>query len=396
MISATLLASRAPAQEAAQQTVLAPGLTLTAYTRQVVNGPLRFWVVRADASSGWNLGLEIAEPTDAIKKRSVRTIATRTNAPVAINGGFFSYGGGPVGAVKDEGDWQRMPWKSRTAIGWNARGRAHIGSLAGSLAVRLGSHRLNGVTLNGLSRAYSYATDNAFAVITPRFGKEIALRPNMAALVIRRGRVDSVIAPQLVPVNPVPAPVTDGTLLPETTVPMPPPPPPVKTAIPSDGWLLVSLTPERNGDISAAVGTVASYSISTTEPAWNRWPYILGAGPCLVKDGQVFTTEKAEEFRPDVVARGPRTAVGFDRNGDWLFLVADGRQAASVGLTLPEAAALLGEFGAWQAMNLDGGSSTQLVATGQLINTPSAIDPVDPTKQREVQVTNALVFRQRN
>jgi hypothetical protein len=394
MFTVTLLARQAPAQDVSQVTQIAPGLTITAYTRQLANGPLRFWIVRAEKRARWNLGLEIAEPSDAIKKRSVRTIATRTNAPVAVNGGFFSYGGGAVGAVKDDGEWQRLPWKARTAIGWSHRGFARIDSLSGQMVVHLGNRKLSGVNLNGLSRAYSFATDNGFAVITPRFGKEIGLRPTMGALVIRNGKVDSVITPQLMPVSPAPAPLPGDTQPPLEAVP--PPQPPIKTPIPADGWLLVALTPERNSDLAVRPGTRAVYKIATVDIRWDRWPYILGAGPRLVKNGEIFTTEKAEEFRPDVLARGPRTAVGFDQQGNWLFLVADGRQVTSVGLTLPETAALFREFGAWQAMNLDGGSSTQLVVNGQLINTPSAIDLVDPTKQREVQVTNALVFRQRN
>ena len=107
------------------------------------------------------------------------------------------------------------------------------------------------------------------------------------------------------------------------------------------------------------------------------------------------TNEREEEFQPDVIARGPRTAVGFDQDKNWLFLVADGRQNASVGLTIPELAVLFGQMGAVEAMNLDGGSSTQLIINGELVNVPSGFDPVNPTRPREVQVTNALTLKLR-
>ena len=132
----------------------------------------------------------------------------------------------------------------------------------------------------------------------------------------------------------------------------------------------------------------ASWGLATLPADWNGFSQILGAGPRLIKNGQVQTNEEEEEFRPDVTRRGPRTAVGWDKNGNWLLLVADWNAldpTSSSGLTIPEEAALFREFGAVEAMNLDGGSSTQLVINGELINTPSG--------NREVQVSNALVLK---
>jgi hypothetical protein len=62
----------------------------------------------------------------------------------------------------------------------------------------------------------------------------------------------------------------------------------------------------------------------------------------------------------------PRTAVGVDAAGETLFLLlVDGRQPNySEGITLPELAALLMEYGAEDALLLDGGGSTTLVSEG--------------------------------
>jgi len=59
----------------------------------------------------------------------------------------------------------------------------------------------------------------------------------------------------------------------------------------------------------------------------------------------------------------PRTAVGIDRTGRKLWIVvADGRQRErTLGLTLPELAAVFQWLGAWDALNLDGGGSSTLV-----------------------------------
>ena len=51
--------------------------------------------------------------------------------------------------------------------------------------------------------------------------------------------------------------------------------------------------------------------------------------------------------------------------------VVDGRQSHSVGLTLTDWARLLVKFGAQDALNLDGGGSSDLVVNGEVQNSPS-------------------------
>lgn len=70
----------------------------------------------------------------------------------------------------------------------------------------------------------------------------------------------------------------------------------------------------------------------------------------------------------DLNSENPRSDVGLSQNGEFLYLVAiDGRQAGySVGTTMIETADFLIAFGAYNALNLDGGGSTVLVtANGQ-------------------------------
>jgi exopolysaccharide biosynthesis protein len=105
----------------------------------------------------------------------------------------------------------------------------------------------------------------------------------------------------------------------------------------------------------------------------------------LIRDGKVETTEVAEKFKPDVVRRGPRTALGVDKEGNCILLVADGWQENFEGLTLPETAQELAKLGAVNAMNLDGGNSTALAVNGELTNHPVA--------ESEVPVANALMLR---
>ncbi len=68
----------------------------------------------------------------------------------------------------------------------------------------------------------------------------------------------------------------------------------------------------------------------------------------------------------------PRTAIGQRADGAVLMLVINGRQLSSAGATYDDLIDVMLQFGAVNAMNLDGGSSTVMYLNGQLINSPSS------------------------
>ncbi len=85
----------------------------------------------------------------------------------------------------------------------------------------------------------------------------------------------------------------------------------------------------------------------------------------------------------------PRTAIGINRNGRWLYLVViDGRQPFySTGATYQELADLLKDLGAFSAMALDGGGSSAMViegADGEALLLNSPIDSYIPGRERPV------------
>ena len=55
----------------------------------------------------------------------------------------------------------------------------------------------------------------------------------------------------------------------------------------------------------------------------------------------------------------------------FILLTADGREEASIGLTLNELAKLMKQLGCVNAMNLDGGGSTVMYINGQVVNRPA-------------------------
>ena len=76
-------------------------------------------------------------------------------------------------------------------------------------------------------------------------------------------------------------------------------------------------------------------------------------GPVLIMNGEI--NEEAYNTNSGL---NPRTAIGQRADGTVIFLCIDGRQASSLGATYANIIDIMIEFGAVNACNLDGGSST--------------------------------------
>jgi len=79
-------------------------------------------------------------------------------------------------------------------------------------------------------------------------------------------------------------------------------------------------------------------------------------GPVLVMDGAVN-----EEAYNSASGYNPRTAIGQRADGTVLFVCIDGRQAGSLGGSYADIIDIMIEYGAVNACNLDGGSSTVML-----------------------------------
>jgi exopolysaccharide biosynthesis protein len=104
----------------------------------------------------------------------------------------------------------------------------------------------------------------------------------------------------------------------------------------------------------------------------------VGGRPVLVRNGTVAARLDTVGRAGFATGRHPRTAAGVTRNGARILLVTvDGRQAPySDGMSLPELATLMLALGAVEAVNLDGGGSTAMVAADgaggfRVVNQPS-------------------------
>ena len=149
-----------------------------------------------------------------------------------------------------------------------------------------------------------------------------------------------------------------------------------------------------NGTSDSVVGSVpAGLVYSNGEMVWNAYhgfiPAETGGGFVGFNEDNILvvaksmTPEKAEElnirdgceFGPPLIINGevnmdaynnasgfnPRTAIGQREDGAVIFVCIDGRQAGSVGGTYADVVDIMIEYGAVNACNLDGGSSSVMM-----------------------------------
>lgn len=320
------------------------GLQITKIRKGTGHGPVQMWAVKLDPKEGWRV--KVAPGGFGVLQRASTTrLAARHQAAVAINGGFFAYDGAAVGTVLVDGEWIRLPWQGRTAVGFGANGEAKIDNMQTAAQVSFS----NGIKLP-VRELNGWPDKSRITVLTRRFAPHYRMSPGEIAVVVQNGKVIS----------------KPGSGL---------------ALIPEGGFTLVASGGAKPYLDKVQRGHGATLSIQPI-----GWPQIftaLGGGPRLVKNSKVHVA--TENFRSDVrLGAAPRTAFGVDAQGRYIILVADGRQKFySTGLTLNELAATMQKLGAVDALNLDGGGSTAMAVRGKLVNRPS--------DGRERSVANALL-----
>ena len=68
--------------------------------------------------------------------------------------------------------------------------------------------------------------------------------------------------------------------------------------------------------------------------------------------------------------QAPRTAIGQRKDGIVLLLAIDGRQTGSIGADMNDLAKIMSDYGAYNAANMDGGTSTAMTLNHKVITNP--------------------------
>lgn len=268
-------------------------------------------------------------------RQTVSGIARATNAAAAINASYFAPNGELIGVTKIDGSVVGTTYFDRSAFGVMEDGSFIFGVVSYN-----GTVKIDQTTLP-VSGVDAERGENNLIIYNRAYGRTTGTNPYGLEYVVRNGRVTEINTND--------------------------------SAIPSDGYVVSVHGSSMDGFASAGV-RVGDPAVLAEHlgGAFDRAVQVLGAGPRLVADGSAHVTAGEEQFPGDIrYGRAPRSAVGVTKAGKILFAVVDGRQSHSHGLTLTEFAQLLVQFGVQNAVNLDGGGSSELYAGGAVLNSPS-------------------------
>lgn len=295
---------------------------------------------------------------ELVGAETTSSMAARQGAIAAINSGFFrvagTYRGEPDGLMVTNGNVMSEPTRGGAAMALTNVGGTKVAFTHVAVKAELKINEKEIIPINGFNRPREVGQ---VIVFTPEFHRTTLTTPDGIEVLVRKGRVQSLL---------------DGK---------------GSSVIPADGFVIsasgtarIALSKLRRG---TKVKILAPINATPSLPFVPE--VLLGGGPILLAKGEIQTNP--DGFNPNsfVNARHPRTAIGVRKDGALVLVTVDGRQPKkSVGMTIPELAVLMLELGCEEAMNLDGGGSTTMVIRNKVINNVS-----DATGERPV--SDALI-----
>ena len=268
-------------------------------------------------------------------KETLSSMAERTGAVAAINGGFFdTVTGMPVGNVFIDGKAEYVSDILKTSFGFTYGGGVKIGYLAPKMKVEVigvGQLAVKGINMPAVSDGlvlYSRVWGKAVPA-----GTQLLLKPDGSGAFL----VEPVFG---------------------------------STQIPAGGYVLSGWGGSTNQLMAVPAGARARV-ITELPQEWSNQRHVLSAGPLLVEGGLPVDQAVNEGLWGKVLKPAPRTALGVNAQGKVLLVVVDGRQDGSAGLTLEELSYLMMDLGAVRAVALDGGGSSEIWVRGKILNNPS-------------------------
>lgn len=298
-------------------------------TKYFSGRPVRINIVEADLK----LGDLVIKPELASEKlnsrRTIKNIAGKSSSIVALNGTYFKpQTGVPIGTLMVDGKLMTGPMYDRVALGIFEDG---FDIARVSLDAKVKS---NGsiVKVDNINQQRTLSTH--VLLYTPDWGTSAPRSPKYGYQVS----------------------VSDGRILSTGYSPL---------NIPADGYVLVG--PKSKLSILEA-GEKIKLNVKTS-PEWKSVKHIISGGPYLVKNGEVYVDVAAQKLH-SITGRNPRSAIGYTADNRLILVAVDGREGASVGLTLTELANFMKSIGCTNAINLDGGGSTVMYVKGKIVNNP--------------------------
>ena len=309
---------------------VAPGIKHIKLTRVYQGRPVKINVVEVNQSLNSNIEISPKLSSSHLSSKStITSIAKRKNSIVAINGTYFKpQTGVPLGTLMINKKMYTGPIYNRVAMGFFDKGfdMARI-ELNANLKTSKGDIKIDNINQPRMLSTYvlAYTPEwGAFAPPSPKYGIQIAIEDN---------RITS-ISTQTLP-------------------------------IPQNGYVIVGPKEKLEKIFKARSVKVDVKTI----PNWDNVNHIISGGPYLIKNGEIFI-DITEQKLGAIGGKNPRTAIGYTQDGNLIMVAVDGREGASVGMTLRELAGFMQSIGCVNAMNLDGGGSTVMYVNGHVVNMP--------------------------
>ena len=281
-------------------------------------------------------------------KSSVRKIAQKQGAVIAINGGFFKpQTGVPLGALMINGEVLTGPIYNRVGIAiFEENNKTYF--KMDNIAFDIKAYTKDtSIQIDNINQPRMLSTHTL--LYTPIWGAKSPYAPKNGYNVLVSGNIIKKIS-----ANPIEIGPNDFVISAPKSV--------VTKIAKNNNYLSVEINIPDN--IKGA-------------------RHIIGAGPYLVKDSQIYVDYKTQKLQA-ISGKNPRSAVGYKNDGTFIIVTIDGREKASVGMTLYELAKLMKNIGCEYAMNFDGGSSSAMYIKGKIVN--SAIN------YEGIAVSNALTI----
>ncbi|HEY1174673.1 MAG TPA: phosphodiester glycosidase family protein, partial [Phytomonospora sp.] len=322
---------------------LAPGVTHDSFDRWQSDGWLRADALTVDLTSGAKVEYLSADPVASTQPISTQVKAI-PNAVAAVNGDFFD--------INDTGASNGVGISDGELVKSANDGRANAVSLDPQGLGRILQIDFDGTVTTPAGTVLDLAALNANTLDAGEIGEYTPLWGAMSRtrVVVGAARTAEVV-------------VTDGVVSSVGATPG-------EGAIPQGSVVLVGREAGADALLALKVGDALGieYAPKTSDGSVSRTA--IGGNQLLVVDGVVQT-------HPDD-GQAARSAVGFSADGATMYvLTVDGKQTNSAGITVPQMAAMMAELGAHNAINIDGGGSSTMLArepgTDELgiVNSPS-------------------------
>lgn len=339
-----------------------PGVKHIKLVKHSNAGNVKINVVEMNKKLNPNLEVAPVLASDTLaRKASIRTLASKGKAIAAVNATYFKpQTGVPLGTLMIDKKIYTGPIHNRVALGIKNDGYVMDKyKLDATLKYKKLSVQVDNINQPRMLSTY-------LLVYTKDWGQNSPSAPNYGMnIAIEEGRITK---------------VSNGSL-----------------TIPENGFVVSGpkskLEPFFNAQMNdekqvflanLRKGRKIELEIKQNEN-WQDVNHIVSGGPFLVKNGEIFVDVKEQKLL-SITGRNPRTAIGYTKDNEFIMMTVDGREKASVGMTLTETARVMKEFGCVWAMNLDGGGSSVMFVKDQIVNNPSI--------KGGIAVSNALIIRE--